>query len=255
MPEYILDNQAAQAGDRFGALSALFDATTDRHFATMGVGPGWRCWEVGAGGPGVPRLLAARGAEVLATDIDIRWLSDLDGVEVRQHDVARDELPGTEFDLIHARLVFAHIPEREKLLHRLASALAPGGRLFIEDVDTALHTSAFLDPQEEVHHLGNRMREAFVKLLDQRGVDTAWGRKLPRVLRACGLVDIVCDGRVTLEYPGGADLERANVDQVREGLIAQGFATAEEIDTYLAALDRLSPAGPPLISAHGRRDS
>jgi SAM-dependent methyltransferase len=253
MTEYILDNRAAQAGNRFGALSELFDATTDRHFAAIGIEPGWRCWEVGAGGPAVPRLLAERGGQVLATDIDIRWMGDLDGVEVRQHDVARDELPGTGFDLIHARLVLTHIPEREDVLSRLISALRPGGWLFIEDVDAALHPAAFLDPQEEVHHLGNRMREAFVKLLDHRGVDTAWGRKLPRVLRERGLADIVCDGRLTLEYPGGAELERANIEQVRDGLIAQGFATAEEIDTYLAALDRITPAGPPLISAYGRR--
>lgn len=253
MPEYILDNQAAQAGDRFGALSALFDATTDRHFDAIGVGPGWRCWEVGAGGPGVPHLLTARAARVLATDIDIRWLSDLDGVDVRQHDVAADKLPGTGFDLIHARLVLAHIPEREDVLSRLASALRPGGWLFIEDVDAALQPAAFLEPREEVQHLGNRIHEAFVKLLDQRGVDTAWGRRLPRVLRECGLVDIVCDGRVTLEHPGGAELERANIDQVRDGLIAQGFATADEIDTYLAALDHLTPSGPALISTYGRK--
>ncbi len=252
MPEYVLDNRAAQAGDRFSALSELFDAATDRHFAAIGVGPGWQCWEVGAGGPGVPRLLAGRGASVLATDIDTRWLSEMDGVEVRQHDVV-DELPGTGFDLIHARLVLVHLPEREEVVGKLASALRPGGWLFLEDVDTALHSAAFLDPQEEAQQLGNRIREGFVTLLGSRGVDLTWGRKLPQLLRNSGLVDVVCDVRLTLEHPGGAELERANIDQVRGGLIAQKLATAPEIDTYLAALAHLSPAGPPLISTYGRR--
>jgi SAM-dependent methyltransferase len=259
MAEYVLDNQAVQAGYRFRALSALFDAVTERHFAAIGVGPGWRCWEVGAGGPAVPRLMAERACAggapgtVLATDIDVRWLDDVpEGVEVRQHDVARDELPATGFDLIHARLVFAHIAEREEVVGRLASALRPGGYLFIEDVDATLNLQAFLDPQMDAEHLGNRMREGFVRLLEQRGVDTAWGRRLPRVLRASGLVDVVCDARLTLEHPGGAELERANVDQVRAGLVGLGLATDEEIETYLAALDHLTPAGPPLVSAYGR---
>lgn len=260
MSEYLLDNQAAQAGDRFGALSALFDPVTDRHFEAIGVGPGWRCWEVGAGGPGVPRLLAQRvhadgnPGTVLATDIETRWLGNVPaGVEVRQHDVVRDEPPGDGFDLIHARLVLAHLPEREQVLHRLAAALRPGGLLFVEDIDTMLQPVAFLDPQGDMEHLANRIRAGFVSLLEQRGVDMTFGRKLPRLLRACGLADITCDGRVTLEHPGGAELERANIDQVCAGLIEQGHATAAEINTYLDALAELTPAGPPLISAYGRR--
>src|SRR4051812_6951666 len=82
---YLLDNQQAQAGTRFDALADLFDASTFRHLDALGTGPGWRCWEVGAGGPSVARWLAGRvGPEghVLATDIDLSWLAgDLPAVE------------------------------------------------------------------------------------------------------------------------------------------------------------------------------
>ena len=40
----------------------------------LGLAPGWRCWEVGAGGDSVVQWLAARvgpQGHVLATDIDI----------------------------------------------------------------------------------------------------------------------------------------------------------------------------------------
>jgi len=47
---YLLDNQQTEAGRRFEALAALFDPTTFRHMERFGVGSGWRCWEVGAGG-------------------------------------------------------------------------------------------------------------------------------------------------------------------------------------------------------------
>src|ERR1019366_6161512 len=52
---YLLDNQQAEAGRRFDALSAIFDPWTFRHIDDLGISPGWRCWEVGAGGPAGPR--------------------------------------------------------------------------------------------------------------------------------------------------------------------------------------------------------
>ena len=57
---YLLDNAAAAAGARFTAFGALFDPSTFRHMAALGLAPGWRCWEVGAGGSSVVRFLADR---------------------------------------------------------------------------------------------------------------------------------------------------------------------------------------------------
>src|SRR5262245_60279226 len=71
--EYLLDNRAAAAQRRFGALSALFDDVTFRHVEALGIQRGWRCWEAGAGGPSVPNWLAGRvgpDGHVLATDPD-----------------------------------------------------------------------------------------------------------------------------------------------------------------------------------------
>ena len=112
--DYLLDNRAAAAQRRFGALSALFDDGTFRHIDALGIQPGWRCWEVGAGGPSVPNWLAGRAGQdghVLATDIDTSWIGGLaPQVEVRRHDIARDDPPPGVFDLIHARLVLCWIP-------------------------------------------------------------------------------------------------------------------------------------------------
>src|SRR4051794_41769022 len=55
---YLLDNQRAEAGQRFAALAALFDPSTFRHLTKLGLRAGWRVWEVGAGGPSVPDWLA-----------------------------------------------------------------------------------------------------------------------------------------------------------------------------------------------------
>jgi len=57
---YLLDNKQAEAGQRFDALSVLFNPSTFRHLERLGISPGWQVWEVGAGGPSVPAWLADR---------------------------------------------------------------------------------------------------------------------------------------------------------------------------------------------------
>ena len=68
---YLLDNQQAEAGQRFDALWVLFNPSTFRHARAVGLGVGWRVWEVGAGSSSAPAWFAEQvGSEghVLATD-------------------------------------------------------------------------------------------------------------------------------------------------------------------------------------------
>ena len=60
---YLLDNGRQEAADRFAALAALFDPTStgSGHLERCGVGHGWRCLEVGAGGGSIATWLADRG--------------------------------------------------------------------------------------------------------------------------------------------------------------------------------------------------
>lgn len=258
--EYLLDNRAHEAGRRFDSLSAIFDPVTFRHLETLGVNRGWRCWEVGAGGPSVPSWLAARvgpTGHVLATDIDIGWITgDLGGqVEVRNHDVAHDEPPSGRFDLVHARFVLTHLTDRDLALERMVAALRPGAWLLIEDFDSALQPLACLDGGLPAQHRANKLRDGFLALLSQRGVDLEYGRSLPRRLRAQGLSEVSADAYFPVALPAGAALDRANISQVRDVLVAQGLATPEEIAEHLAAIDagELDIATPPLISVWGRR--
>ena len=76
-------------------------------------------------------------ASVTATDLDTGFLEaiDLPNLRVRRHDVTADHFPEGSFDLVHARTVLMHLPERMRTLRRMASWLAPGGWLLIEDAD------------------------------------------------------------------------------------------------------------------------
>lgn len=269
-PGYLLDNRTGEAGARFTALSALFDPSTFRHLTDLGVGAGWRCWEVGAGGPSVVNWLADRvgptGA-VLATDIDTSWLADTapdtapdtgaTNVQVRLHDVAGDPPPNGElgpFDVVHARLVLVHVPDRDRALAHMVAAVRSGGWVLVEDADPALQPLSCLEETSPAEQLANKLRRGFRDLMAARGVDLAYGRKLPRLLRAAGLVDVGADASFPIAHPACRPLEQATIALIRDQLVANHIATDTEIDRHLAnvAAGRLDLAQPPMVAAWGR---
>ncbi|MFE9610580.1 methyltransferase domain-containing protein [Streptomyces sp. NPDC006012] len=257
---YLLDNQQTEAGQRFDAFAALFDPTTFRHLAGFGLGAGWRCWEVGAGGTSVVSWLAKKvgpTGTVVATDIDTSLLTEVSRapVEVRVHDVGAEEPPGDGFDLVHARLVLVHVPDRERALRSMIQALRPGGRLLIEDADPALQPLICPDESGPEQQLANRLRKGFRSLLAERGADLSYGRRLPRLLREAGLHDVQADAYFPLTSPACAALESATVRQIRDRLVTAKLATDEEIDQHLAnvAADGMDLATAPMISAWGRK--
>lgn len=257
---YLLDNQQAEAAERFDAFATLFDPTTFRHLESFGIGPGWRCWEVGAGGTSVVSWLAKKvgpTGRVVATDIDTSRLAPAarPPVEVRVHDVGAEEAPGEGFDLVHARLVLVHVPDRERALRSMADSLRPGGRLLIEDGDPALQPLTCPDDHGPAEQLANRLRQGFRRLLADRGADLSYGRRLPRLLREAGLQRVEADAYFPLSSPACAALESATIRQIRAQLVTAGLATDDDIDQHLAnvAAGGMDLATAPMISAWGRK--
>ncbi|MEU8959328.1 methyltransferase domain-containing protein [Streptomyces sp. NPDC048518] len=254
------DSRQPTARSRSDAFAALFDPTTFGHIERLGIGPGWRCWEVGAGGTSVITWLARRvgpTGRVLATDVDTSWQTRAarSPLEVRIHDVAADEPPGGGFDLVHARLVLADVSDRERALTSMLRALRPGGRLLIEEPDLALQTLACPDEQGPAEELANRLRHQTRTLLARRGADIAYGRGVPRLLREAGLRRVESDVYFPLSSPACVALETATLQDLRPDLTAAGLATPEEIDQHVAnlATGTVDLAAPALISTWGRK--
>ena len=257
---YLLSNRQREAGTRFGALAALFDASTFRHLDALGIGPGWRCWEVGAGGRSVPEWLAGRvGARglVVATDIDTSWLEAPcpEQLSVRRHDVGVDDPPETGLDLVHARLVLTHVPRRDAALAAMVAALRPGGHLLLEEADPGLQPLLCPDEYGPEQELANRLRHGFRTLMAGRDADLAYGRTLPRRLRELGLREVGADAYFPISSPACTELEVATVAQIRDRLVSGGIADDAEIDRHLenVAAGRVPDlATSPMISAWGR---
>jgi SAM-dependent methyltransferase len=107
---------------------------------------------------------------------------------VIRHDVRTDPFPEQSFDLIHARAVLMHIPDDPYLLPRMASWLAPGGWLVLEEPDFGMWL-ADLDPLWASHPHG--AHAAFPDMCLSRG------RSLLRQIHGIGLVDVAGDGEMT----------------------------------------------------------
>jgi SAM-dependent methyltransferase len=257
--EYLLDNAAPEAPARFSALSELYDASTIHHLTRLGLGQGWRCWEIGAGEGSIARWLCGRvgpTGSVLATDIDTRFLDQCiaPNLTVRRHDIVSDPLPAERFDLVHARLVLVHLPGREAALQRMIAALKPGGWLLTEEFDSASQAL-----EREAHPGETKLKSllALRNIMSERGVDPTFGRALAPNLHALGLEDISAEGRMLMWFGGshGAHLLRANLEQLEGPILASGAVTAIEFAQDIARLelpDFMTPS-PVMWSVMGRK--
>ena len=272
-PTYAFDNAIPGAEHGFSSIEAAYDTWTVRQLETIGVAEGWRCLEVGGGGGSIGRRLAdlvGPTGHVTITDIDPAWIDRETpvNVEVLVHDIAADPLPESAFDLVHARLVLMHVPERDAALRRMVSALRAGGWLLIEDFDMRVLRDGGEESMVRTPLNGGvtaadvellaRADAALVALLESRGADLAYGRRLYGVLSAAGLVDVVAEGYLAIAPGGspGAGQRLRRYEQVGGALVAAGGITADELERTCELLRH--PACPVLspgilVSARGRR--
>ena len=254
---YIFDTAQERERERLLAQASMWDPVTFRRIEGTGIAEGWRCLEVGGGAGTVVRRLADRvGAtgHVVATDIEPRWLRELAGptVQVLKHDVTTDPLGTSVYDLIHLRLVLAHMPDPAGVIDRLRTALVPGGRLLIEEYD--LRTLPVCDPPDATWQ---RVAATPAELLSKAGAHPDMGGRLTGLLHAAGLADVDTEAIALPRRVPQVQAWRAQFAELRDRLIEAGLVSAGEVDKVIADFDDaacdLIVYGPTLVSAHGRK--
>ncbi|HVX44741.1 MAG TPA: class I SAM-dependent methyltransferase [Mycobacteriales bacterium] len=238
-------------------LEALLDAKTCSVLDTVGVRPGHRCLDLGAGSGTITRALADRAgaAEVVAVDLDTRHLRAVPPpVRVLEHDI-NDGVRGGPYDLIHARLVLMHLARRAEILHELAAALAPGGWLVIgEYVGPQRHVVRSPTSQDEA--LFHRVQHIAHGMASAAGVSYTWAFEVAGHMSAAGLTGVhATDDRHTAE--GGSDACRLSwnyLQQLRPRLLEAGL-TPDELERYHALMldPRFCAWFYPFICSRGQK--
>ncbi|ABW14919.1 Methyltransferase type 12 [Parafrankia sp. EAN1pec] len=223
---------------RLAAMAAVCDPVTTHLLDELGVAAGWRCLEVGAGAGSVAAWLADRvtaAGQVTATDIDLSHLAGLSapGLSVLRHDVTRDPAPpGAPFDLVHARFVLEHLPEREQVLDRLVSWLRPGGTIVVESIASFPVASS---PNPTFRQAMTAIEQVLARTI---GTDSTWARGFPGPLRSRHLVDVGTSSH--LPTTGGANASACcwalTLSRLRPHILSLGLATADTVDRALDLL-------------------
>jgi SAM-dependent methyltransferase len=260
---YFFDNAEDVERARLDGIAAMFDPISVRNLTAVGVAPGWRCLDVGAGAGTVACWLADAvrpGGRVTATDIDTRFLHGLPGVECLRHDVTSDPLEPGAYDLVHGRMVVEHLPDRAAVIDRLVRALRPGGVLMLEDLYFGGAPTALMEGATRPADLGSTMTRccnAFEAGLRAAGADMHFGVELPGALDAAGLRDVQAEFSSRL-IRGGSREAQFYTNSVRERgsmLVSAGLLTQDDMDRTLAA--SVDPSSCwftlGLVSAWGRR--
>jgi SAM-dependent methyltransferase len=238
---------------RLELLEQRVDPLTVRRIERLGLKLGSRCLEVGAGGGTIASWLCdlvGPAGRVTATDLETDFLSQLDlpNLEVRQHDVTTDDFPEGSFDLIHARAVIMHLAPRMATLSRMASWLAPGGWLLLEEGDFGLWQGDY-DPLWAAGP--QTWHEAFPN------GSLSQGRAMLRQIHGLGLEQIGADAEVDIVQQGTpfAEFYRLSLAASADARVAAGVARPEDIERLLARMDEpdFLACGFVFMGAWGRR--
>jgi SAM-dependent methyltransferase len=237
---------------RLSGMESLWDPGTQVLLDDLGIGSGWRCLEVGAGGGSMVEWMASRGAHVTAIDIDTRFIEHLasDSITVRRIDLRENELPRSEYDLVHSRLVLEHLADRKQVLDRLVATLKPGGWMVIEDYDWTCfgfegESQGFSD-----------IADVILGFMAKAGFQRDYGRRVVADLDAAGLTDIRGEGRARLidSSSPGFDFFRLTFESLRGAIVDAGLLSVEEADAAAATFNQnVRLLTPMMMAGIGRR--
>jgi SAM-dependent methyltransferase len=236
MAGYVLPHTIPQEDERLTLMSRMLDPQMFFRLEQLGVGPGWRCLEVGAGNGSVSHWLAERvgpGGRVMASDIDTRFLEGLrlPNLDVRRIDVTSDPL-GEGYDLVCGRAFLHHVPERMQVLGRLVAAVRPGGAILIEEPDFHPVLASDSVPMRDFW-------QGFLAWAADQGIDYFVGRRIAPWLAGLGIGGIEAHGE-TILFAGDslpARYLKLTMQELEAPLVGSGLIGQAAWQEAMALLD------------------
>lgn len=239
-----------QALELAGESASLFDQ--------IGIAQGSRVVEIGCGPQGCLELLSCRvgltgsvvGVELSddAVKLAREFLSErrISNVEVRQGNAAATRLPRERFDLATARLVLVNIPEPEKVVSEMAALVRSGGVVALHKADWCAHVC---DPPLPAW---DRLKQALVSYSEAKGIDLYIGRRIARMLRNAGLVNIRVNPLIHIYGPdhGRRPILLQFVNNLRDRVVEEGIISEAEFAECASSLERHLGEAETLVVSH-----
>ncbi len=240
--EYVLERTAREY-ERLRTQARIWQRSTAALLDLIELRGGSSCLDAGCGPGEVMRLIADRvgpAGTVVGVDADPAVLA---ATEVALRAEGRTQcrlvsadlgtsVPGGPYDLVFARLLLFHVPDRAAMIRRLWRAVAPGGCLVVQDYD--LDATCSEPALDSIAEAGGLLTDAFKAL----GCDVRVGIRLPQLFAEAGIgppdgTDVA--GRIEPLRTGSALLEQT-LRSVLPAAIAHGVTDAGRADAALAAL-------------------
>jgi SAM-dependent methyltransferase len=250
--EYALERTPREY-ERLRAQARMWETATARVLDRVGPAAGASCLDAGCGPGETMRLLARRvgpGGTVTGIDADAALGSVVEGSlhadGLRQcrflHADLTDDapVPGGPYDVVFARLLLFHLPQRVPVLARLWDAVRPGGHLVVQDYD--LQSADVLPAAASV----TETMRLLVRTFEALGCDVRAGVRLPLLFAAAGVGapdDTDVAGRLE-PFPTGQAMLEHTLRSVLPAAYARGVTCEQHADETLEALRR-DAAGVP----------
>jgi trans-aconitate 2-methyltransferase len=225
------------AAERLRLLADAFAPTSRAFLARLAREPARVAIDLGCG-PGYTTALlsAATGAATIGLDVSPRyiaraWRQGPRGVAFAEHDITRVPFPAPPADLVYGRFIVTHLAGAAAAIARFAEAVAPRGRLALEET-TAMTSD---DPTlRRYYALVEAMQAA-------RGQQTFVGRDLGQVpADSPWLLERADDAPLALPASTAARLHALNFKTWRRDPFIAATVAAAELDALGESLDALA---------------
>lgn len=184
--------------------------------------------------------LISPGGKVLGLDIDPASIAltrkhnaDRIGLDFEIQDLESFS-PNTvsePFDLIYCRVLLCHLPSPQEQLSRLASLLAPGGLLVVEDIDLR---GCYSIPENNAHQKSIDLHEKVMTLI---GGNPWIAKDLPGLYQKAGLkISGIDVNAITSTTPPGKHFWLTTIECLKQAMIDESMITPTE---YQALYDEL----------------
>jgi SAM-dependent methyltransferase len=238
---YVIRSGAA-ARDRLELIARLFWPTTETFLADVGALDVARFVDVGCGIGDVTCRLDARGVHAIGIDVNAEVVelateraSSL-GARATFHVGGLAELAThadlVDADAVYARCVLTHQHDPAAGLAEMLAVARPGGLVLVEDVEVAAVWSS--PPNDALR----RHLALYVAAAHGLGARPDFACEIAPTLGALGATDIHVDVlQPVLRAPADLQAHACTMEAIAQPVLAQGLATADEIETLVAQLD------------------